>query len=74
MIKKQRWFLTIINGEIDKASPIPSPREGKLCGAASNVRRIVEVMGAIGFTHHFYSMSPEQIAEVLPSEFDVWKN
>lgn len=40
---------------------------------AGSIRRFIEVIGSIGYTHHFYSMKPEKILEILPKEFDKFK-
>ena len=41
-------------------------------GASSNVRRLIEVIGSLSFTHDFNNMSVDDIFELLPSEFDEW--
>lgn len=38
-----------------------------------NHRRFVKVIQQLELTYDIYSMSPEQILDLLPSEFDEWK-
>lgn len=40
--------------------------------AASDVRRFVEVVGSLGYTHNFTNITVDQLLELLPSEFDRW--
>jgi hypothetical protein len=41
-------------------------------GASSNVRRLIDVIGSLNFTHDFNNMSVDDIIQLLPSEFDEW--
>ena len=41
-------------------------------GASANVRRLIDVIGSLSFTHDFNNMSVDDILELLPNEFDVW--
>jgi hypothetical protein len=41
-------------------------------GASSNVRRLIEVIGSLSFTHDFNNMNVDEIIDLLPSEFDEW--
>jgi len=39
-----------------------------------NLRRFVKIIGQLELTYDVYSMAPEEIIELLPKEFDIWKN
>jgi hypothetical protein len=41
-------------------------------GGSSNVRRLIEVIGSLSFTHDFNNMNVDDIVELLPREFDEW--
>lgn len=41
-------------------------------GAATDVRRFVEVVGSLGYTHNFSNITVDQLLEILPREFDRW--
>lgn len=38
-----------------------------------NIRRLVKVIQQLELTYDIYSMSPEQILDLLPDEFNEWK-
>jgi len=38
-----------------------------------NLRRFVKIIGQLELTYDVYSMTSEEIIELLPKEFDIWK-
>jgi hypothetical protein len=41
-------------------------------GAATDVRRFIDVVGSLGYTHNFTNITVDQLIDLLPSEFDRW--
>jgi len=56
----------------DQSKGKPRPRATSR-GVAGSVRSFIRVFQQLELTYDVYSMSPEQIVDLLPSEFDLWK-
>ncbi len=49
------------------------PKRGSTTGdRPGNLRRLIRVVDQLGLNYDLYGMTGEQIAELLPSEFDAW--
>ena len=59
----------------DSASPTPGrPKRGALTRSrAGNLRRLISVIQQFDLTYDLYAMTPTQILELLPKEFERWR-
>jgi hypothetical protein len=57
----------------DQSKGKPKPRATSR-GVAGSVRSFIRVFQQLELTYDVYSMSPEEIIDLLPSEFDYWKS